>query len=225
MEQIPTEADKNEYLCAFKSVRRAFHLFGAIVLLAIIIQLVGFVLIDFVGICDSQASTTTPATMPASCESCEPCATAFSWLLPATKCASLIACLLMLLTVMLAVNLSLLGRLGGLSGFMCAFFGSLILLAVLVPWQHVLGQSFVRGAMFNLDELCGVREKVDGSWLRGACYYAGYLVYPILAAGLTIVIQIKFAAGYKKMTAPQTVADQQDFTEPTEPAEPSQDQC
>ena len=174
MEQIPTEADKNEYLCAFKSVRRAFHLFGAIVLLAIIIQLVGFVLIDFVSICDSEVSTiqstTIPATLPADCAGSGPCATAFSWLLPTTKCAAPIACLLMMLTVMMAVNLSLLGRLGGISSLMCAFFGSLILLAVLVPWQHVLGQSFVRGAMFNLDELCGARGGVDGSWLRGVCY-------------------------------------------------------
>jgi len=131
---------------------------------------------------------------------------ALRWVLRGTKFLGLVASMLLVLTLMFAVMLSLLGRLGGTAGLMGAFFWSLILLPMLVPWQQVLQSPFACGALFNLDNLTSWTARVRASWGASSpaardlvFYYARFLVYPAVALLVCLVIQVKFAAGLKRM--------------------------
>lgn len=70
------------------------------------------------------------------------------------------------LTILLALKVSLVGRLGGINHICRAFFLSLVMLFLLLPWQRVFG-DVVLGAIYSPSELlkwCSV----EGSRLAGS---------------------------------------------------------
>ena len=125
------------------------------------------------------------------------------WVLPATKFIALAAGMLLILTLMFAVKLSLLGHIGGVAGFMSGFFWSILLWVFLIPWQQVLQSSFASGALYNLHFL--VKHTQDAVWSGSASlitqilYYARFVAYPIFVILLALVVQAKFARGYRRM--------------------------
>ena len=56
------------------------------------------------------------------------------------------------LALLIGLKLSLVGRLGGLADGAKAFFVSLLVMVMLVPWQRMLGDN-VAGVVFNLPEM------------------------------------------------------------------------
>lgn len=123
---------------------------------------------------------------------------ALDWLLPATKFAAMAAAVLLVFTVALTLNLSIAGRRPGLADAVSAFFWSILLLAVLVPWQQVQAGSFASGALFNVTELQRWRaeaaEPVDRT-----LYYARFLAFPALAGVLAVMTLLKLARSLKAM--------------------------
>ena len=98
-------------------------------------------------------------------------------------------------------------------------FWSLLLLAILIPWQHAFLPAVGLGAMYSLSELAaeaGPAVKGWGdadSWDR-IVFHARFAGYPLVALLVWLAVQIKFARGYKRMIA-STVID----AAPPEPAE------
>lgn len=121
------------------------------------------------------------------------------WLLPATKFFGFVACVLLVLTFLMASQLSLLGRLGGVVGFVSGLFWALILLAMVTPWQQVLSAPLARGAMFNLGDLVarGAAAHEQATFMGWVFYYGIFLAYPALALLVWLLVQTKFARGYK----------------------------
>ena len=135
---------------------------------------------------------------------------ALRWVLRGTKFLGLVASMLLVLTLMFAVMLSLLGRLGGTAGLMGAFFWSLILLAIVTPWQQVIRGTFACGALYNLDELVRAAGKVKCSWgvkeagaLDWTLFYARFIAYPLVTVLVWLRVQAKFARGYRGMNLPR----------------------
>ena len=125
------------------------------------------------------------------------------WVLPATKLLALAAGLLLILTLMFAVKIALHGRTGGVSGFISAFYWSLILWLPLVPWQQVLpGSSVATGAFYNLGDLveatAGVAWGAEAGWPAVLAYYARFVVYPLVVIALTGAVCMKFSWGWRR---------------------------
>jgi hypothetical protein len=188
----------SEYAEAFDSVRLAKNIFWLLIAAAIVVQLASFVLVQFAGVLDeaNQLPTTT-----------QPQATAtgwyavLHWILPAVKFIALASGLLLMLTLMFAVKLSLLERMGGVAGLMSAFFWSLVLFVLVVPWQDVLVDSFASGALYSLGDLVAGREQMDGEWGASILYYARFVAYPVVTVLVWLVVQLKFARGYRQIVS------------------------
>lgn len=228
MEQLRYKTVEPEYAVAFRSIRAGKNFFAMVIALCIVAQLAGFVLVRFAGVTDAPAAASSgPASRPASRPTVEINAAAvqraatwrnviglalpqraatwrnvIGWALPATKFAAPAACLLMLFVLTLALNLSLLERVGGVAGFISAFFWALILLAMLIPWQHAPWTSYAKGALFNLGDL----EVATWGLAAGSAtaldqivYFVRFIGYPVLALLVWLVVQVKFARGYRRV--------------------------
>jgi hypothetical protein len=99
----------------------------------------------------------------------------------------LLAALLYWLTMLFTLAISIVGRLGGMNHICRAFFMSLVVLVLLIPWQHFI-DSIIVGATFSVQELAdGVTAKTAGlshqivHYLRFPGYSLVVLVILILA--------------------------------------------
>ncbi|MFP3937886.1 MAG: hypothetical protein ACLFVW_06055 [Phycisphaerae bacterium] len=193
MSAEPYKTSISEYAEAFDSVRLAKNIFWLLIAAAIVVQLVCFVLVHFVGVTNQAAQL--GATQPAS--SASGWYHALHWIMPAVKFIALVSALLLMLTLMFAVKLSLLERMGGVAGLMSAFFWSLILFALLVPWQDVLAGSFASGALYNLGELTDSKARLGDGWGNKVLFYARYAAYPVVTVLVWLVVQMKFGRGYR----------------------------
>ena len=218
MEQIDSPAGSDEYRSALCTTRCAKNVFWGLILLALAVQLSGFVLARFTKLMepgrtqavseDQKAAATQPAAKAEktktgqAAESANIWKAVYGWALPATKFVALAAGMLLVLTVLLSVKLALVGRTGGVGGMLGAFFCSLLLWVFLIPWQQVLpGSSVVCGALYNLGDLLeATREVTAGKASTGAqvLYYLRFAAYPVLAAVLSVVVHVKFSRGYRQ---------------------------
>lgn len=197
MSAEPYRTSISEYAEAFDSVRLAKNIFWLLIAAAIVVQLASFVLVHFVGVTDNagQFASTQPSSS----------ATwwyhMLHWVMPAVKFIALVAGLLLMLTLIFAVKLSLLERMGGVAGLMSAFFWSLVLFAILVPWQDVLVDSFASGALYSLGDLTGSRARLGEAWTDTVIFYARFVLYPVVTVLVWLVVQMKFARGYRAIVS------------------------
>lgn len=156
-----------------------------------------------------EAPATRPTTRPA-LSPVQKWRIALGWALPVTKFTALVSAMLLSLTLLFAVNLSLIGRLGGGAGLISAFFWSLLLLAIVVPWQQVLrGSVLACGALFNLAELLVARtrwSRPEATWQDTAFYYGRFVAYPGAALLGWLVVHLKFNRACLRMDFPQAVS-------------------
>lgn len=205
-----------EYAEAFRSIRCAKNLFWFLLGLSILIQLISFIAIDFFGVIDGSAEiaavTTTTAPSEGGIGDADVWYYSLQWILPGTKFIAVVSAGLLALTLMLGVKISLLGRLGGVAGLISAMFWSLILLAIVVPWQQIVHGQIASGALYNLGDLVAKAKTVKASW--GAedtslaeliLYYGRFMAFPIIALLVWLVTQAKFARGCRGVQLPATV--------------------
>jgi len=95
------------------------------------------------------------------------------------------------LTMLFILKVSLLGRLGGINHGARAFFLSLLMFVLLLPWQVVFG-DVVTGVMFTPKELLSSYEAVQaGEAIDKMFYYFRYTGYWVLVLGLLICSHIR----------------------------------
>jgi len=228
MEQVEYESDFSEYADAFRSAQAAKNIFSWILMLAILVQLASFVLVNFVGVVDvlkgadpmqtAAADSQQPgAEAPVDSGAVQSAATWYHvlmWVLPGTKFLAVVLAALLVLTLLFAVKLSLLGRLSGISQLVSAFFWSLILLAMVTPWQQILHSSIACGALYNYTQLVEWVKLIKTGWnpsaspsaLSRTIYYARFMAYPLIAVLVWLVVQTKFARGCRQMNLSAAVA-------------------
>jgi hypothetical protein len=99
-----------------------------------------------------------------------------------------LAGLLYCLTILLSLKISLVGRLGGMNHISRAFFLSLVMLILLLPWQRVFG-GVVLGAIYSPCELVNwsSAETIFGTIL----YYLRFSGYWLLILLLLIFSQLR----------------------------------
>lgn len=102
----------------------------------------------------------------------------------------ILAATLYCLTLLFGLKVSMHGRLGGINHISRAFFLSLILLVLLLPWQMVFG-SFVAGAIFSPEELVQWCSKETENVLDLILYYLRFCGFGVLIFLLLILAQIR----------------------------------
>jgi len=75
-----------------------------------------------------------------------------AWTINLANTVLILAAVLYCLTLLLSLNLSMYGRLGGIKHIARAFILSLLMLVLLLPWQKILG-GVVTGAVFTPQEM------------------------------------------------------------------------
>jgi len=130
------------------------------------------------------------------------------WSLPAAKFLAMVCGMLLALTLLFAVGLSLIGKLGGMAGMISGFFWSLILFVMVVPWQQVLVKSDLAcGALYSLGDLLAARQTwaTDPHWRAQTLYYGRFVVYPGVALLIWLIVHVKFTCGVMRMTFPHAL--------------------
>jgi hypothetical protein len=221
-------AAMENYTAALKSTRTAKNVFMVLILVAILLQIVAFVTVNFLGVLDSLAegmpgvaATQATATRPAGATEADQGAveaasyweTTLKWLLPATKFFAPILAGMVVMTLMLAALISLMGALGNPKGFVSAFYWSLLLLAMLIPWQQVFNSTFATGALCsNLTELTRRIAAIRPEWggqnpgtLDVVAQYGKSLAYPVLTVLVWVVVLLRFRSGYKDLAGERSI--------------------
>lgn len=115
-----------------------------------------------------------------------------AWLIRIVNAVLVLAATLYCLTMLFGLKVSLIGRLGGINHIARAFFLSLVMLILLLPWQRVFG-CMVVGAIYIPCELV--------KWCGGECrgifetvlFYLRFSGYWLLIVLLLILSQLRSA--------------------------------
>ena len=224
MQQLRFETDSREYDEAFGSIKAGKNLFLVAVLVAFLVQLAGFVVVNYAGVLDAGLAPAPEAAEKAETpikpqevrEGPAYWNKALSWAMRLSKVTTLLAALLLSVTLAFTVLLSLVGRLGGAAGFTGAFLWSLILAALCVPWRNLFGIDYISGAGYSLDKLVAAMANVrfDGASLaERMLYYARFVGYPVVTLLVWLVVCLKFSRAQRQMVAvavPQAEKPQQE---------------
>jgi hypothetical protein len=101
-----------------------------------------------------------------------------------------LAGLLYCLTILLSLKISLVGRLGGMNHISRAFFLSLVMLILLLPWQRVFG-GVVLGAIYSPCELVKWSSAENPPIFGIILYYLRFSGYWLLILLLLIFSQLR----------------------------------
>jgi len=113
-----------------------------------------------------------------------------SWVIRVTNAVLILTASLYCLSMLFSLKVSMLGRLGGINHISRAFFLSLLMLILLLPWQRIFG-SMVPGAIFTPEELLKWSSAEHGDVLDKVIYYLRFSGYWLLIVLLLILSQIR----------------------------------
>ncbi|HPS52498.1 MAG TPA: hypothetical protein PLK08_03000, partial [Phycisphaerae bacterium] len=133
---------------------------------------------------------------------------ALNWVLAATKIIAFAAGGFLFLLQTVAGHLSLVGpAVRGIRQIISSVCWAAVLLAMLTPWQQLLRPSHVCGATFNLGDIVHCRDIATGAGFAVLIpYYTRFIAYPCIAILAWLMIVVKFARGYYRLTGPQPAA-------------------
>jgi len=141
-----------------------------------------------------KAATTQPSQKTRQPRQPMNCTKILQWVLPTTKFIGFVASILLAVSVLLGVNVAIIGQRQGVDKLVSAFFWSLLLVAMLTPWQQIMPGSFASGALYNLGDLRKYyftgKETFDQVML-----YGRLAVYPGAALLVTLIVLAKFCCG------------------------------
>jgi len=115
----------------------------------------------------------------------------FAWMIRLVNAVLVLTASLYCLTLMFSLKVSMHGRLGGINHISRAFFLSLLMFVLLLPWQRVFG-GVVTGAVYTPAELMSwhAAEKT-GDTLAMALYYLRFSGYGVLIFLLLLLSQYR----------------------------------
>jgi hypothetical protein len=120
--------------------------------------------------------------------------------MPLAEFVGQVSCGALVLCYLLAANVALSGRLGGVRGTVSAFFWMVVLLALLFPWDRWLGdlrgQVQIPGVYFTFDEVTNLPDEFPNLTAE-VVHYVRFLGYPLLAFIIALVGDRRYAKGYR----------------------------
>ena len=119
-----------------------------------------------------------------------------AWVVRFVNAVLILTATLYCLTILLALKVSLIGRLGGINHICRAFFISLVMLVLLLPWQSVFG-CVVTGAMYTPCELAKWYSAETSGIFSIILYYLRFTGYWLLIMLLLILSHVR-SCGWTK---------------------------
>jgi len=121
--------------------------------------------------------------------------------MPLAQFAGLAASVLLIMTYLIGVNVCLGGRMGGVCYATSALFWSIVLVALLFPWRHLVpGMTLeLPDAFFDMDQLRGGLEDPLESTLSYVLHYGRFLGCPILAFLAASVSSVRFGQACRQV--------------------------
>jgi hypothetical protein len=113
-----------------------------------------------------------------------------SWVIRIVNAVLILTATLYCLSMLFSLKVSMLGRLGGINHISRAFFLSLLMLILLLPWQRIFG-GMVPGAIFTPEELVEWSSAEAGDMFDTVIYYLRFSGYWLLVLLLLILSQIR----------------------------------
>jgi outer membrane biosynthesis protein TonB len=113
-----------------------------------------------------------------------------SWVIRIVNAVLILTASLYCLSMLFSLKVSMLGRLGGINHISRAFFLSLLMLVLLLPWQRIFG-GMVPGAIFTPEELVKWSSAEHSDMLDKVVYYLRFCGYWLLIMLLLILSQIR----------------------------------
>jgi hypothetical protein len=113
-----------------------------------------------------------------------------SWVIRIANAVLILTATLYCLSMLFSLKVSMLGRLGGINHISRAFFLSLLMLILLLPWQRIFG-GMVPGAIFTPEELVQWSSAKAGDVFNTVIYYLRFSGYWLLVLLLLILSQIR----------------------------------
>jgi hypothetical protein len=113
-----------------------------------------------------------------------------SWVIRIVNAVLILTASLYCLSMLFSLKVSMLGRLGGINHISRAFFLSLLMLVLLLPWQRIFG-GIVPGAIFTPEELVEWSSAKAGDIFDIVIYYLRFSGYWLLVLLLLILSQIR----------------------------------
>ena len=105
-----------------------------------------------------------------------------AWIVHFVNAVLILAAMLYCLTMLFSLKVSLVGRLGGVNHICRAFFLSLLMLVLLLPWQTVFGR-IVAGAIYTpqeLQEWCSAETTSTFGLVLSYLRFSGYWLLVLL---------------------------------------------
>jgi hypothetical protein len=192
-----------DHLDALGSVRAAHAVFFLLILLALLTQIVLYCAVRFEGVLTAEGGepvVATATTQAAGLSDAVDSDSTVAWrqaiavLIPLSRFLGLIAACLLVVSYFIGLNVCLAGRLGGARGMTSAFFWSVLLLALLFPWQHLLLGATVQvpGVFYSFDNLQQLAAAAPSGMIANLEHYTRYLGYPVLAIRIALVACLRF---------------------------------
>jgi hypothetical protein len=206
-------ANATEYLLALKTIKRFKTLLLLLILLTLLYQVSSFILVEFTSLVDlpqwtsrvGSADSRPAEVATGAVENAKRLySQALNWTLPITKFIALASTTVLVLCLICAGQLALLAGGTGARQMVGAFCWSLILLAMVIPWQQVYQSCKACGALYSLGELVGLYDAFHVSPPTVSdriLYYGRFLGYPGLALLVWLMTAIRFAGGYRRLTS------------------------
>jgi hypothetical protein len=113
-----------------------------------------------------------------------------SWVIQVANAVLILTATLYCLSMLFSLKVSMLGRLGGINHISRAFFLSLLMLILLLPWQRIFG-DMIPGAIYTPEELVEWCSAEAGDVLDKVIYYLRFSGYWLLIVLLLILSQIR----------------------------------
>jgi len=112
------------------------------------------------------------------------------WAMRLANAILIITSVLYCMTMLFSLKISMLGRLGGINHITRAFFLSLLLLVLVLPWQKVF-DGVIIGALFTSSELIQGHAEKTSDLLDMVLYYMRFSGYMVLVFLLLILAQLR----------------------------------
>jgi hypothetical protein len=113
-----------------------------------------------------------------------------AWVIRFCNSVLILAAGLYCLTTLFSLKISMVGRLGGINHVCRAFFLSLVMLVLLVPWQTLFGQSVI-GATYTAEELVRWCSTKTGGVFGTIIHYLRFSGYWLLVVLLLVFSQLR----------------------------------
>lgn len=211
MEPAPIEqADlRRDYVATLTTVRKWRTFFVVLTSLCLLVHAGAWAAVFFKVVPSSTRASILASPRPLTATQAEPAADSGEAIwntirvaLPTTEFAGRLAAALLCLSMVFATLVALAGRLPA-SGYVQAFFGSLIVLALLVPWDRLTPQSPRVPGVFIDAAVLEVLPDAPGLPQPPSIVFAllRFVAYPVLAIVLLVYSARCFGRSYRESAA------------------------